>query len=183
MTPLLTGTNYLTLPNITTIERLLLVPLDGTLVYDSDLKDIFKFTNGAWSSLAQLSNPSWVKITKTFSDFAIPSLTNDIEIYSLPAGAIIQGVLIKAKIPFQGGLMTAYTISVGTVISLIKYASAFDVYQPVGDTTFQLSNNFDIQNWGMPTSIRAGAISVGDLLDSATMGVVEFYILTSIVKS
>lgn len=126
--------------------------------------------------------PKWIKITKSYTDFAVASLTNDIEIYSLPAGAVIHGVIIKTTQAFTGGLITAYTLSVGITGNLVKYASAFNVLQAVSDTTFQLSNNISVENWGSTTSIRASAISITANLDAATTGSVEIYLLVSKAK-
>lgn len=127
--------------------------------------------------------PVWIKISKSHTDFQTAGLTNDIEIYSMPAGCVIHGVNIKSTVQFAGTLITSYTLSVGIAGNLDKYASAFSVLTPVSDTNFQLSQNFFLENFGSSTSIRAQAISVGGLLNDSTQGEVDFYLLLSNPKS
>ena len=62
----------------------------------------------------QLSTiPRWLKFTVTYSDLAIAGLTNDVEIYSLPANAYISSCQIVPTTLFSGGTIATYTISVG----------------------------------------------------------------------
>ena len=139
------------------------------------------YTAAQADSVLTLS-PQWIKVTKSYTDFATAGLTNDIEIYSLPAGAMIHRVIIKHTTAFAGGTISAYTLSVGVASNLVKYATAFNVFQAVDGTTLQLSNNLDIENWDAATSIRGAAISVTGLLDAATTGTVEFHLLVSTAK-
>ena len=120
--------------------------------------------------------PRWIKISKTHTDFQTTGLTFDLQLYSLQAGHIITGVKIEHSTAFAGTSVTAYTLSVGLTGDLTKYASAFDVFQAVGDTIFQLSNNFFIENNGSVVSIRAQAIAVGANLDQSTAGAVDIYV-------
>jgi len=120
-----------------------------------------------------------IKVTKTFSDFSAASLTNDIEIFSLPAGCRIESVTIDSTTGFTGGLISAYTISVGITGNLVKFAAALSVF---ASGTQQDSNNFSIESWTAVTSIRAAAISVGALLNAATAGSVSFYIGVAQIK-
>lgn len=127
-----------------------------------------------------LSVPRWRKFTFDYTDLAAAATANDIELYSLPAGGIIHAVKIKHSTAFSGGTLSAYTVSVGIAGNLTKYASAFDVFQAVGNTTFQLSNSFGSENHGAATSIRIEATSVGDDLDNATAGEVDVWLLVSV---
>lgn len=121
----------------------------------------------------------WKKFTVGFAALAAAALTNDIEVYSLAAGEVIHGVKIKHSAAFSGGTLASYTVSVGIVGNLVKYASAFDVFQATSNTTFQLSNSFGSENHGAATSIRLAAVSTGDNLNQASAGSVDVWILVS----
>jgi len=118
----------------------------------------------------------WDKVTKSYSDFSAASLSNDIEIYLLPEGSVIHGVVIKHSTSFSGGLIASYTISVGIIGNLSKYAPSFSVSQAVSDTAFQATSCFYLENWGSSKSVRANAVSLIGLLNADTQGEVEFYI-------
>jgi hypothetical protein len=123
----------------------------------------------------------WIKITKTYSDFSTAGLTNDIEIYSLPAKGIIQSCVIKHTTLFTGGLIATYTASVGINGNLVKYAATLNVLQAVGNTTFGLGAAIvpTVENFGAATSIRGSVVSTVGLLNAATQGSVDFYLLVS----
>lgn len=125
--------------------------------------------------------PSWKKVTKLFSDFSTAGLTNDIEIYSLAAKEVVHSIQIKQITAFTGGLISAYTMSAGIAGNLTKFTLAFDVFQAPGNTVFSLGVSIPptMENSGVATSIRGAAISVTGLLNTATQGSVDFYILTS----
>jgi hypothetical protein len=124
----------------------------------------------------------WIKLVRNYSDFATAGLTNDIEIYSLPAGWAISRELIKHSTSFSGGTIATYTISLGIVGNLTKYSTPFNVLSAPSDTNFQPYGAAAVENWGSATSIRAAAISTVGNLDAATQGVVEVYLLISKVK-
>jgi len=129
---------------------------------------------------ANLAVPRWVKASSFATDFTVtPATTEDVEIYSLPAGGIIHGVKIRHQIAFSGGGATSFTLSVGIAGNLTKYASAFDVFQAVADDTFQLSQSFGSEDHGSVTSIRVAAISDVTLL-GVTTGGAEVWLLVSV---
>lgn len=131
-----------------------------------------------------ISNPTtsrtvarWVKITKTYADFAAAGLTNDIEIYSLPAKGVIHAVQINPTTTFSGGLISAYTLSVGIATNLVKYQAAAVVF--TGATLPAVTATTGVESMLSATSIRGAAISITGLLNAATQGVVNFYLLVS----
>ena len=133
--------------------------------------------NGSVSAI-----PQWIKVTKTYTDFAIAGLTNDIEIYSLPAKGVIHSVIIKHSILFTGGTISAYTVSTGITGTLAKYSTAFDIKQAVSDTVIKMGIPAavpSLENYGSVKSIRGAAISTTGNLDEATQGSVDFYLLVS----
>lgn len=131
---------------------------------------------GTWAST---STQNWTKYTKTFSNLSDTDTANDIELFSLPAKGVIHEVVIKHTTAFSGGTISAYTISVGIVGNLTKYASAFDVFQATSNTVFQISTSNNMENFGAATSIRIAAVSTGDNLNNAAAGSVDVYVRTS----
>lgn len=129
------------------------------------------------------SSIKWIKINKSYVDFQTSVLINNIELFVIPEGTTIHGIITKHSNSFLGGLISDYTISVGIPSDLTKYTVPFSVFTIPSNTNFQLSENFYIENWGASTSIRAQSISTGANLDQATQGEVEFYILVSNPKS
>lgn len=125
--------------------------------------------------------PRCVKVTKTFADFAFAGLTNDIEVFSLPAKGVIHTVAQKHTIAFSGGTIASYTTSVGISGNFTKYSAAFDVFQATGDTVFRFDELPNMENFGAATSIRAQAVATGDNLDQAVAGSVDFYIFYSVL--
>lgn len=123
----------------------------------------------------------WIKVTKSYTDFATAGLTNNIEIYSLPAKSIIQGCVIKHTVPFTGGSIVSYTTSVRISGNLIKYAAVFNILQAVGDTVFGLGTSIvpTVEDFGSVKSIRGAVTSTIGNLNAATQGSVDFYLLIS----
>lgn len=124
-------------------------------------------------------NPAWVKYTKTYTDLAAAGLTNDIELFSLAAKEVIHAVVLKASTAFSGGTIATYTLSVGISGTIGKYAPAFDVKQTVGNNVFGFNELPGMENFSSATSIRLGAISTVGLLNAATAGVVDVWVLKS----
>ena len=122
--------------------------------------------------------PRWVKITVDETAFTAGAFTEDVEVYSLPAGGVIHGVKLKHSTAFSG-TVASFTVSIGISGDLAKYATAFDVFQAVADTTFQLTNTFGSEDHGSPTSIRIAATStVGNVVDP-NAGSVDVWLLVS----
>jgi len=127
---------------------------------------------------AKLLVPRWKKFTVTHEDLQAAALTNDIELFILPAGGIIQGVMMKHSEAFAGTGITDYDISVGIVGTLAKYAAAFDVDQAIGDTVFSLTTTAGAETFAAAgTSIRVAATSVGANLDQSTAGSLDIWVL------
>ena len=57
--------------------------------------------------------PAWIKVTKTFADFAAAATSNTITLFTLPAKGLIHEVFAKHTVQFGGGSLTAYTMRVG----------------------------------------------------------------------
>jgi SNF family Na+-dependent transporter len=125
--------------------------------------------------------PVWVKVASAlgFAALAAAATTNAITLFTLPAAGVIHGVKIKHSTSFGGGGITAYTLSVGIVGTANKYASAFDVFQAVSNTAFQLTNVVGSENHGAGTIIQVTATSTTANLNAATTGAVDIWALLS----
>lgn len=104
--------------------------------------------------------PQWQSYTVPYTSFTgFVALTGDIEVMSLPAGAVIHGVIISHTASFTGGGRTACTMSVGITGTLAKYATAFNVFQAPGPSVGQISNIVGLEDKVSATSIRLAASS------------------------
>jgi hypothetical protein len=146
------------------------------------LKQVYDSSTGSLKIV--VNGYLWTKYTKTYADFSTGATTNNIELFSLPAGGIVHAVKIKHSTYFRGGAISAYTISVGIAASLAKYAAAYSVYQATGDAVFQIaavpSTQIASESHAASTSVRAAATSTGANLSAATSGVVDIWVLTSL---
>ncbi len=90
------------------------------------------------------NGPEIRQFTITFADLTTAATTQAITLFTLPKGGIIIGVKIKHSVLFSGGGLGSMTVAVGdTATSTANaYATAFDVFQAVADTTMQLTNEF-----------------------------------------
>lgn len=127
---------------------------------------------------AKLSVPRWEKFTVSHADFQTAGLTNDIQILLLPGAGVIERVVMKHSEAFAGTGITAYTISCGIVGNLTKYAGAFNVFQAIGDTVFQLASNPGAETFNAAgVSIRVEATSTDANLDQSTAGSLDIWVL------
>lgn len=124
----------------------------------------------------------WKKYTISHTALQAAALSNDIELFSLPAFGAIHNVIIKHSTAFSGTGITAYTLSVGISGNLTKYASAFDVFQATGAGVGQSSSVFDFESMSGATSIRLSATSTGANLDQSAAGSVDVYVLWGTVE-
>ena len=126
-----------------------------------------------------LTVPAWTKYTVTYAQLAAGALTNDIQLFSLPARGTVHAVVIKHSASFTGGAIATYTLSVGIAGTLAKYASAFNVFQASGNTVLQSSGGAFTENAGAATSVRVAATSTGANLNAATAGSATIWVLSS----
>jgi hypothetical protein len=125
-------------------------------------------------------NPQWIKITKSYTDFSTASLTNTIDLVTLPNKSVIHNCIIKHSTRFLGGIIATYTISVGITGTLAKYAIAYDVNQVTGATVSGINSLIGYEFTGI--TLKATAISTVGLLNAATQGSVDIYVLVSILS-
>lgn len=94
-----------------------------------------------------------VKITKPVADFSDAGLFKEIALYTLPIGGVIHRIKTKASVAFTGGGAAAASIEVGLAGDTDKYSPAFDVFQAVGNTTFQYCSVEMSENHGATTAL------------------------------
>jgi hypothetical protein len=123
--------------------------------------------------------PKWFKVTKTFADFSAAALVNSISINTLPIKGVIHNIQINPRIVFSGGLIATYTISVGILGTLAKYAIATNVF--TGAALPAISVLPGVESVNSTASILATAISTVGNLDAATQGTVDIWLLLSIL--
>ena len=123
--------------------------------------------------------PRWRKFTVVESDFTAAAASEAITLFTLDAGEIIHAVKIKHSTSFTGGTIADFTLEVGISGDSTKYASAFDVFQSVADTTFQLTSVFNSESHGSGTTIEVTARSASDDVLDATAGAAEIWVLVS----
>lgn len=121
--------------------------------------------------------PKWVKIVKTYADFAAAAFSNNITIFSLPARGVIHSVQVNPSTVFSGGLIATYTISIGIAGVLAKYAVATNVF--TGATLPVISNLPGTESLIAATDIKAAAVSTIGNLNAATQGVIVIWMLVS----
>lgn len=138
-------------------------------------------TNGTNGTNGIDGATSWTKYTKAYTDLSTAGLTNDIELFQLSAKQMIHQVVIKQSTAFSGGLIATYTASVGIVGNLVKYGAAFDVKQATGATVFGANILQGVENFSTATSIRLVAVSTVGLLNAATAGSVDIWVLKSLL--
>lgn len=137
------------------------------------------FGLGAGTPAAPSPVPTWFPCMAftfaTFTPFA--ALTGDVEIWSMPAKAMILGAVIKTSVAFAGPGVTGITLSVGIVGNLAKVLSPFDAFAAVSATNFGTAQTLDLENFGAATSIRLAAIAAGANLSNLTAGAGCLYLL------
>lgn len=125
--------------------------------------------------------PKWIKVTKSYTNFATAALINDISIYTLTAKQYIHDIKIVPTTAFSGGVVSSATMSVGITGALTKYAIATNIF--TGNTTTNLVHAplAGLESTSGSTDIRGSIVIVGVAmtLNDLTAGSVDFYLLIS----
>ena len=153
-------------------------------VVDTTNTKIWGYISGSWQTLGiggiPSTYPTWSKYTVAYTSFSAGSTTNNVTLFSLPAGGVIHGVKLKHSTAFAGGAISAYTVSVGLSSFPAKYAPAFDVFQATGSTIYEITSELGGEDQVSTTPITATATSTGTNLNAATQGSVDIWVLTSV---
>jgi len=117
----------------------------------------------------------WVKVTRTFEDFATAALTNTIDIMTPLDNTTIHAVIAMPSTAFNGGSIASYTLTAG-------YASSPSLFL-IGSSIFTIPGSPEVSNFSplyvlqSSGNITLTATSVGDNLDQATQGVLDVWLL------
>jgi len=125
-------------------------------------------------------SPTWFKFSVTHLDFQIGALTNDIELYSMPAESVLHGAILKPSTTFLGGAISSYKLSLGLTGDLQRYMNLADVFTgPVAGDYFYDSSFMEARSFTVATSIRIAAQSIGANLSASTQGAADIWLLIS----
>lgn len=127
---------------------------------------------------APRSTPRWRRYPVTESSFVGVGVAEDIELFRLPAGEVIQAVKIKHSTAFSGGGALTATLSVGIVGNLVKYAAAFNVFTAPSATNHSVVAIIGGESHSAETSIRLNlAVTVGTT-GGLTAGAADIWVLS-----
>lgn len=119
--------------------------------------------------------PGWSNIVVPFGTAQAAGLTNHIPLFVLPAGAILEALVIKHTIAFSGaGISDVYT-QIGIAGNYGEWIPDFDVAQAVADQTFDNVEMGYIGSFANPTQVYLTAVSVGANLSALTAGSVTVW--------
>lgn len=126
--------------------------------------------------------PVWVKVGNalSYTTFQTAGTTKSNTLFSLLAGGVIHAVKIKHSTSFTGGAIATMTMSVGIAGTNDKYASAYDVFQAVSGTAFELSGSLGTESHTAATNITITATSTVANLSALTAGAVDVWALLSV---
>lgn len=128
--------------------------------------------------MAYLPNvAAWTKYTKAYTDFSTAAVTNSVDLFTLQAKEVIHMIQIVPTVAFAGGLIATYTVSVGIVGVLAKYAIAANAF--TGFTLPTINALPGLESTSGTTAIKATAVSTVGNLNAATAGSVDIYVLKS----
>jgi len=124
--------------------------------------------------------PGWITpITVQHTAFQTAGLTQDISLYTLPAGGLIHGVKLKQSVAFAGTGITSYSLSIGFVGALDDLLIDYPVDAAPADDLFAIAATFDSRNHAATVDVRIRATAVGANLDQSTAGTAQIWLLVS----
>jgi len=123
--------------------------------------------------------PGWQKFSVTHTQFQTAGLTQNILLYSLPAGGLIHGVKLKNTIAFAGAGITDYFLSLGFVGALDDLLIEYSVTPAPAADSFAIAQTFDSRNHSAAVDVRIAARSTGANLSASTAGAADIWLLIS----
>ena len=193
--PLIQELDYLTL----LIQRLedqlaLCVALpDGLsqIGFNPQIPPLPNFNGGAYLQLnptgqgfvwnQSLNLVGWQSVTIPYSSFSAAALSNAIAAFSLPATAILTGLVAKHSTKFSGTGITDVYLTFGVSGGYDQFVDDFDVFQTVADQAFVNAGLNYIGSWANPTTVYVKATSVGANLSALSQGSVTIFFQTQSV--
>jgi hypothetical protein len=123
--------------------------------------------------------PLWTKLSVVHAQFQVAGLTQNISLFSLPAGGLIHGVKLKTSEAFAGVGITGYFLSIGFVGALDDLLIEYSVTPAVANDTFAIAQTFDSRDHGAAVDVRIAARSTGANLNQSTAGAADIWLLIS----
>lgn len=117
------------------------------------------------------------KVVVPETAFTAAATEESIDLFQLPAGAIIQAMKVKHSAAFAGGAISAYTLSVGIAALTQKYLSNFDVFSAPAATNDKVATSGDEESHDAATAIKITAKSVGGDVADVTAGSAEVWVV------
>ena len=130
-----------------------------------------------WRVLMGLGIPTWYHYRYKYSDFAVAGTDALVTPDELGPAQIILLCKVKHEVAFAGGAISAYTIEVGIAGDTTKYHAAFDVFQAVGPTVYNIDDTVQSESHTANAPWIVTARSTGANLDQATAGIVDIAML------
>jgi len=129
--------------------------------------------------------PAYRKYEVDYTDFATASTTSaDYTVVSLGAGAVIEAVKLIVTTKFEGGSVSAATMSVGTTAGTpTEFLSADNVFAVTTTTAAGHFTTVTALTENAATPILAQVVCTGDDCDNMTAGAAEIHIKYSITDN
>lgn len=125
---------------------------------------------------------TWQSVTVPYSSLTNVSLSEQVSLFTLPAGAMLTGLFIKHTQSFSGSGITDVYAQLGTVGTPGQFIPDFDVYQAIGDQVYDnIALNY-LASWANATVIYANFVATGANLSALTQGSVTIWYQYSVVS-
>ena len=115
------------------------------------------------------------------AEFTPDASTNRSYSSSLPATAILTGLVAKHSTKFSGTGITDVYLTFGVSGGYDQFVDDFDVFQTVADQAFVNAGLNYIGSWANPTTVYVKATSVGANLSALSQGSVTIFFQTQSV--
>lgn len=121
--------------------------------------------------------PRWIKVTKTYSDFATAGLTNTLTLYTLGSNEVLHSIAYNVPTTFSGGTIATYTIVVKC--GSVNAGAVTDVKTATISKRVQPPSYLVADNYIAGSAITATAVSTVGNLNAATQGSMDVWLLVS----
>jgi hypothetical protein len=122
-------------------------------------------------------NKGFIKLTVSHAALQVAALTNNTNLFLLPAKSVVESILLKTTTAFAGAGITDYDLTVGITGNESKYLPNFDADTAVAGNYYDLSSvATGADDFNATEQIKLFATSVGANLNASTAGSVDIYL-------
>jgi hypothetical protein len=125
----------------------------------------------------------FTKVSVSYTAFTAAATTESITGFTITAGYILRGVILKPTTQFAGTGWSAATLEIGLSGTPNKYLESQNLLAAVSDTVTHGGQIFVIENWGAGTTVEFKLTTVGGNVNAGTDGAFEVYYMIQKVKS